>query len=571
MRFFIPEWDDHVDPGYDFLTDTHSADHDEDPQKNDAYMWEIFGIEKVPFDGVLVSIATIPENSKKNLVLQQDGVHNFLRLPNDFKIIGDCGAFTYKGQTIPPYKTSPVLKQYSDLGFNFGVSIDHLILPKYREQNKNRIKITYDNGIEAFKEWKKKYKNDFQLIVAVQGAEISDYINMFDDYYQHGIRNFAFGSLVKAPTFFIVKLIDALIADIKKNKKTPEYIHFFGVARCSLFQKFKEVEQLGVEVSFDSSSYLRKAWLTSAHTQFNYIDQSWEGYSAIRIPPKLKKSKEIPITPEDYNILSRKCLDSLRNYDNNQLSLEEITHKLKIFNEVLQEDPELLIYYQRTLKSKPWKQCPCPICKKNGIDVAIFRGNNRNRRRGFHNVFVFYEILKNEQLWERCKKKEIKKRMKARERTSLEFLKDKKDVLILTSCTKNKINCDDFQKTEAREMYQGTLFKKVKTYAETMNFDYKIISAQYGLLEPNDPIMKYNKRLRTNGDVESIRPEVEEKLVNQLSPYKTIVVIAGEKYRDVLFNLFFDERFVFIKARGIGDMISIVSKAISKNKNLNQF
>jgi hypothetical protein len=26
--------------------------------------------------------------------------------------------------------------------------------------------------------------------------------------------------------------------------------------------------------------------------------------------------------------------------------------------------------------------------------VVIFRGNNRNRRRGFHNTFVFYEAMK---------------------------------------------------------------------------------------------------------------------------------------------------------------------------------
>jgi cytoplasmic iron level regulating protein YaaA (DUF328/UPF0246 family) len=111
----------------------------------------------------------------------------------------------------------------------------------------------------------------------------------------------------------------------------------------------------------------------------------------------------------------------------------------------------------------------------------------------------------------------------------------------------------------------------VKKYAESMNFEYRIISAQYGLLHPNDFIVGYNKRLCTNGDVELIRPDVEEKLKTQLSPYKTIVVIAGEKYREVLFNLFFDERFVFIKAKGIGDMIRIVSKAIPKNKKLDTF
>ena len=47
--------------------------------------------------------------------------------------------------------------------------------------------------------------------------------------------------------------------------------------------------------------------------------------------------------------------------------------------------------YRRTLQGQPWKDCNCPICKRIGIEVIIFRGNNRNRRRGFHNVKVFYE------------------------------------------------------------------------------------------------------------------------------------------------------------------------------------
>ena len=45
------------------------------------------------------------------------------------------------------------------------------------------------------------------------------------------------------------------------------------------------------------------------------------------------------------------------------------------------------------LEDAPWRRCPCDICREDGIDVAIFRGNNRNRRRGFHNTYVFYRLL----------------------------------------------------------------------------------------------------------------------------------------------------------------------------------
>ena len=53
------------------------------------------------------------------------------------------------------------------------------------------------------------------------------------------------------------------------------------------------------------------------------------------------------------------------------------------------DNTELL---RHTLEDKPWRLCSCSICKKVGIQVVIFRCNYRNRRRGFHNTFVFYRL-----------------------------------------------------------------------------------------------------------------------------------------------------------------------------------
>jgi hypothetical protein len=58
------------------------------------------------------------------------------------------------------------------------------------------------------------------------------------------------------------------------------------------------------------------------------------------------------------------------------------------------EDGDLLEGYRKTLRSRPWDRCDCPICEELGIEVAIFRGNNRNRRRGFHNTYRFYQQFK---------------------------------------------------------------------------------------------------------------------------------------------------------------------------------
>jgi hypothetical protein len=45
------------------------------------------------------------------------------------------------------------------------------------------------------------------------------------------------------------------------------------------------------------------------------------------------------------------------------------------------------------LENKPWKNCPCAVCSETGIDTVIFRRNNRNRRRGFHNTWWFFQYF----------------------------------------------------------------------------------------------------------------------------------------------------------------------------------
>ncbi len=57
------------------------------------------------------------------------------------------------------------------------------------------------------------------------------------------------------------------------------------------------------------------------------------------------------------------------------------------------ESEKIRADYERTLGDRPWKQCQCNICRAIGINVIIFRGAERNRRRGFHNIQVLYSRL----------------------------------------------------------------------------------------------------------------------------------------------------------------------------------
>ncbi len=563
MRYFIPEWDDRVDPDYDFISDTHSQTHTVDPINNDAYMWDLLGVENVPFDGVLVSIATIEQNKKKSAMIKERGIHRFLGLPESFPIMADCGAFSYINQEVPPYKTSEVLQIYSELGFKYGVSVDHLVVKAFEEKKDERMSITYQNGLSAFEEWKKRYRDDFQLVVSVQGFSTEDYLRMYHKFLDRGITHMAMGGLVRSQTCEIIDLIDNLIADIKETGKKPEYLHFFGVARPELFFRMKELEAVGVEVAFDSASYLRRAWLASPSSQMNYITQEQVGYTAIRIPQKLSSKQQESLNPHVYHVLEKKALKYLRAYDEGNTDLEEVMSVLADINHFLDVKPEILEYYRRTLQERPWKSCPCPICQKNGIETIVFRGNNRNRRRGFHNTISFHILLKNEDLWDR--------RYTGREIETLEGFSDDQSVLVITGCSKNKCAIGQNKEIAAKDLYTGTLFMKVRTYCERMGYDYRIISAKYGLLSPEDKISTYEKVLKSKADVDGIRPSVEKRLKPILNKYDTVLVIAGAQYRDVL-SYIVDERFAFLKAKGIGDLIQKVSAAIPQlNRTIDEF
>ena len=571
MKYFIPEWDDRVDPKYDFISDTHSREHKENPVKNDAYLWNIFGIDNVPIDGILVSRMTIIGKKRKYERALREGIHKVLRLPQDFEILGDCGAFGYVEEKLPPFDPIETLEYYSGLGFNYGVSVDHLVVTQFEKDREARMQITYDNGVKAYHEWSKKFKQDFQLLLAVQGQDIRDYLNMYENYIRLGATHLAFGGLARSPTSFILKLIDELIREMKKSTNVPVYLHFFGLARFSLFPKFRELEGLGVKVGFDSASYLRKAWLSAASTQLNYLTLGGKGYSAIRIPfvtKKKWKTKETLIEEIDetqLGHLEQECLNKLRLYDKDKTDVESVTSVLSKLNRALGKRPELIKFYRRTLEDKPWNLCDCPICKSIGIEVILFRGNNRNRRRGFHNTYVFYNILKNPKLWPLFMEKK-----EERLETELSSLSKGDNVLVITECTKEKLAYNNSLRVPAKKMYQGRLFKNVRNYCEAMGFDYVIISAKYGLLFPEDVIEGYERVLKTKEDILKIQHLVEDKLKPVLKDYEKIVVIAGKKYREVLRNLW-DERFIAVKSKGYGDLCSIIRKATPKGKSLLEF
>src|SRR5262249_8717412 len=93
------------------------------------------------------------------------------------------------------------------------------------------------------------------------------------------------------------------------------------------------------------------------------------------------------------------ALRALRAYGKKQLGLTSALQEILAYDDLLadrrdsQTRSSRVELYRATLRDRPWRRCHCAICSDLGIEVIIFRGNNRNRRRGFHNCYVVRKRL----------------------------------------------------------------------------------------------------------------------------------------------------------------------------------
>ena len=389
MRYFIPEWDDRVDPDYDFVNDIVTEGRD--PYSHDVYAHEIYPTPN--YDGVLISKIIVEMNKTKKARIEEMGVHKFIRFDDKRPIMGDCGAFGYVDEQDPPFNTTEILDYYQRLGFNIGVSIDHLIVGKYAtdiDERNRRYKLTRRNASDFISQYQKG-KYSFLPSGVAQGWDPQSYRDSVGALLEMGYKHICLGGLVRTNTKDIVEILQ------KIKPLIPEYLqlHLFGIARTDALQIFR---QLGVS-SMDSASHLRRAWLGS---NSNYFTLSGKNYAAIRVPPVNEHGKRVKQmiadgkgTIDDFLKMEKASLNALRKFDAGLIDVDETLKPVLEYDALVGEDREKHAgLYREVLEDKPWKHCNCEICRSIGIDVIIFRGNNRNRRRGFHNTYVFYKQLK---------------------------------------------------------------------------------------------------------------------------------------------------------------------------------
>ena len=384
LRYFIPDWDDLVDPDYDFENDEHSGGMGD--WSNQVYAHQMY--PEPNYDGILISKVVAEKSLKKKQRINEMGVHRYLRVPRKFPIMGDCGAFGYIGEEVPPYTTPEILDYYTRLDFAYGVSIDHLIVVATGQQRQFRYDLTIHNAEEFIKEHH-KLGLAWDPIGAVQGWDPQSYAEAARQYVAMGYKYIGLGGLVRTKTTDILRILQSVHEVVPNNVS----MHLFGLARLDAMTEFSK---LGI-TSVDSASPLRRAWLGSSD---NYWTLDGNMYAAIRIPESGKSFRAKRMVTEEraeakkVEELEKACFEAVIKFDKGLLTVEQTLNVLEDFDHLITPDrPSMREISRRTLEAMPWKYCPCDICKKDGVHTVIFRGNNRNRRRGFHNVFVFYQLL----------------------------------------------------------------------------------------------------------------------------------------------------------------------------------
>ena len=407
MKFYFPDSQDQIDPSFDFQSEQRSIHRVR--QRDDRYAHEVQ--TPPPYSGLLISkpiVDGLPGSSGKYTIAQRnrlyrEGARKFFRLDQTsvgLDIMGDCGAFTYIRETEPVYTIDEVIQFYEGIGLDLGIAVDHVIFGYNAELDQGR-------SLDIPVEWKQRQELTlnlaseflsahttqsctFQPMAVAHGWSPRSYAHSVQQLQMIGYDRIALGGMVPLKTSGILESLRA----IKDVLNDYTRLHLLGVTRTSNMQQFKAY---GV-TSFDSTSPFRQAFKDD---QNNYYGPD-RNYVALRVPQvdgntRLRKLVSSGKIDQRYaRHLEGRCLKYLRDYAANKMGLDDVLATVLEYSELAGESKDRSLQYMETLKDRPWESCPCSVCKEIGVEVVIFRGAERNRRRGFHNLTVFSERLKQE-------------------------------------------------------------------------------------------------------------------------------------------------------------------------------
>ena len=217
---------------------------------------------------------------------------------------------------------------------------------------------------------------------AAQGWSPASYADSVRALQDIGYRRIALGGMVPLKTPAIL----ACLRSIDDIRLPDTQLHLLGITRVESMHTFAAH---GV-TSFDSTSAFRQSFMDD-RKNYHTADSA---YVAIRVPqvdanPTLKRAILAgTVAQRDAIRAERASLAALRAYTGTLITRRAALNALSDYESICHVAKSYLPAYEATLDAAPWTRCPCRICRTYGIEIAIFRGTERNKRRGFHNLSV---------------------------------------------------------------------------------------------------------------------------------------------------------------------------------------
>ena len=113
--------------------------------------------------------------------------------------------------------------------------------------------------------------------------------------------------------------------------------------------------------------------------------------------------------------------------------------------------------------------------------------------------------------------------------------------IALVSCVKSK----RITAAPAKDLYISALFQGLRRYAEVNADAWYILSAEHGLLNPEQIVKPYEKTLNKMGSRQRFEwaEEVQRRLLRVLPKEAEVIVLAGQRYREHLVPFLRDRGF----------------------------
>lgn len=417
MKFLYSDSLDYVDPNFDFERDQVSARRR--AHEDDDFPHEHLDI--APYDGLLVSRAIVGDarrpgkySEAQAMRFSREGARAFLRFPETLypgsMVMGDNGAFTYRDEYEPPYSVDDTLDFYEDGGFTHGCSIDHLIFdflepgstPSQEARRRSDITLAY---AERFLPASRALGSRFTPVGVIQGWSAESMAAAARSLVAMGYDYLAVGGMVPLRIDQIEVALSAIRAAIPPRVR----LHLLGFGKTD---ELGRVERHGV-ASFDTTSPLLRAFKDGKR---NYYAPSRDGaglayFTAIRIPQAIdndkltRRARRGQVDQDELLRLEADALRHVRLYARDGATVEDTVESVLAYGRYALWDDAmsgprnearlatLRSAYTETLLARPWETCPCRVCRDSGVETLIFRSSNRNKRRGIHNLFVFYNQL----------------------------------------------------------------------------------------------------------------------------------------------------------------------------------